>query len=384
MVSAHDGVVLDHSAGQVTYRPGHDLVVSYRATVRWADGSVADETLLAATATDGPIDGTIRVEADGLSVGVWRYPYDPVLPGLDAAVRATGVAELLDEDPASLALDVRAYWPTRRAVVQVRRAGGRDRFVKVLPPHRIPPVVERHARLRRAGVPVPEVLHADEVRGLVVLDAAAGTELRSRVTGAGLLATPSALLDVVSAFASVDLPPADRPRPGLVEAAPRHGAVLRIVAPHLAPAVADVLRRVDALDLAGGEAPGAHGDLHDAQIFVDEKGRVSGVLDVDDASPGDPVDDLARLVAHLVALSVAVGSGGERTASASRAARYARQLDRTFGSAVGPRALRGRVAAALVGLATGPFRVQDPTWAQSVDRLVRSASNWARLADRAR
>src|SRR5690606_5404026 len=80
-------------------------------------------------------------------------------------------------------------------------------------------------------------------------------------------------------------------------------------------------------------------------------------------------------------LAVVLGSGTpEERRAAARVARYIRRLESDLGVLVDRVALRARVAAALVGLAAGPFRAQDDGWERGVGRLVRSARTWARLA----
>ena len=127
-------------------------------------------------------------------------------------------------------------------------------------------------------------------------------------------------------------------------------------------------------DPAGaGPVVTTHGDLHEAQLLV-EGSRVVGVLDVDGAGPGRRVDDLATLLGHLVALGDAVP---RRRAAIDR---WRGRLQPAFECAVDPVDLRRTTAAALVGLATGPFRVQAPAWRQQVRRRIALAEAWATSA----
>ena len=116
-----------------------------------------------------------------------------------------------------------------------------------------------------------------------------------------------------------------------------------------------------------------HGDLHEAQMLV-QGSQVVGLLDVDGAGPGRRVHDLATLLGHLVALGDAVPR---------RRVAIDRWLDRlkpAFERAVDATDLRRTTAAVLVGLATGPFRVQAPAWRRQVLRRVGLAEAWATLA----
>ncbi len=65
--------------------------------------------------------------------------------------------------------------------------------------------------------------------------------------------------------------------------------------------------------------------------------------------------------------------------SAARGAilRYRNQLLEDFASAIDLSALRLRAAAVILGLATGPFRVQESKWQQQTERRIALAEEWA-------
>ena len=227
----------------------------------------------------------------------------------------------------------------------------------------------RHDLLAPA-VPVPPVLAAAGV-GLLVLPEATGIPVRALLAGADpdLPGGPAldALLDRLPA-ALADLP------------APRRGSDDRRCGRHLSRArhFADVLARtactratdrLDRLvarldDAERGEHPRVpvHGDFYEAQLLADA-GAVTGLLDVDTAGGGHRIDDWATLLAHLSVLpGRARRWGGELLAHAEH--RF-------------PRAqLRPRIAAAVLGLATGPFRVQQPGWAAHTERRLALAEHW--------
>ena len=366
VVAVVGGELLSLVPGQVLYRPGRELIVSYGARVRWSGGREVEETILAGTTVDGPPAGTVAVEADRMSVGIWRYPFDPVLRGLAHAVVPGPAAALLDLDPSQVELDVRSFRPGRRAVVRVAWASG-EAYVKVVDPARTAAVVDRHQALLDAGIPVPEVLAADTSLGLVAMRALPGTELRHRLIAEhGPTPGGAELLELSQAFAGVPVPEDGRPRPSLIAAAPRHARLVRRVLPEAEGPVTEVLELVA---LSAEEEPTAtiHGDLHDAQIRVDDSGRIIGVLDVDDVGPGDQLDDPARVLAHLLALAVV------HPPSADRVRRYAELVHGDLIERTDPGALHARVAAALVGLASGPFRTQAPRWREEGVRILELA-----------
>lgn len=99
LIETASGELLSFRPRQVTHQqppPGgqSSTIVQYGAQVRWAGGQVASETLVMATG------GRIRqraavVDGDGVRVGIWRWPFDPDLPGLASAVDADTVSALL-------------------------------------------------------------------------------------------------------------------------------------------------------------------------------------------------------------------------------------------------------------------------------------------------
>jgi hypothetical protein len=107
-----------------------------------------------------------------------------------------------------------------------------------------------------------------------------------------------------------------------------------------------------------------HGDFHEGNILVGEQG-ISGLLDVDDAGPGERVADLGVLIGRI--WSLAHGRAGEP------ALRYAQDLLRRSEAVVDRDELRRRVGVALVGRATAPFRNQLDGWPELTRRRLELA-----------
>src|SRR5690606_23025947 len=63
-----------------------------------------------------------------------------------------------------------------------------------------------------------------------------------------------------------------------------------------------------------------HGDLHVGQLFVaeDDASVISGVIDIDTCGLGDPADDEAAFMGHLVASLVLSRADAERSAGFRR------------------------------------------------------------------
>jgi hypothetical protein len=218
---------------------------------------------------------------------------------------------------------------------------------------------------------VPPVLAATP-DGVLVLPGLPGTPMRTLLAGHGAgLPDPAhldALLDALPA-AVVDLP-AGRRAPG--DALARAGSHARV----LAAAVGPLRPRLEALtDVLAGVDPGVHepvpvhGDFYESQLLVDG-GAVVGLLDVDTAGRGARIDDWATMLAHLALLEHVLPRPG--TVVAHRRDVFAALLHRWPAEQ-----LRPRVAAVLLGLATGPFRVQQADWpARTVERVA-LAEAWA-------
>jgi hypothetical protein len=382
VLAAAGGRLVSLDAAQVAYRPGREMVVQYRTTVAWRDGRETCELILAGATPDGAPAGTVVVRADddgsSLEVGVWRYPFDPELPGLAGAVDAAGVARLVRATTAP-ALAVVSYRPCRRAVIRAEwlddTGAAVPVYVKVVPPSRTASIVRRHEVLRAAGIPAPEVVAHDTALGLVALSALPGRDLRDQLVAGGPVPDPAELASLVDRIAevTVDLDVADgrhtgRARADLLAAAPKHAAALAHLLPGLSERLGDLVARLS--DAPRRPATDTiHGDLHEAQVRVDAHGSIVGLLDVDDLGPGDRLDDLARCTGHLVALACLNRRAGVDDTVVARCDAYA---VRAFEEVRDRHGVAGtaRVAAALVGLATVPFRLQGATWREDTVALL--------------
>jgi len=355
---------------QVQYRPGSDVVVRYSAQVSWHGGSSTRETLVAASTVHGAHPGALLVTADTASgpieVGVWRWPYDPVLSGLGDVVTPSSVADVLGVATDRLGVEVVAFRPTERAVVRVSRDGDPIAYVKVVPPARAPEVTRRHETLIAAGVPAAPVLVGDHERGLIGLDVLRGPTLRDLVkSDADDWPDPVEFIGLGDAISTAPVAgpgPASRLTDGAL-----HARMLATVVPEAAPLLDDLARRFDAAGLPPADGT-VHGDLHEGQVIVDH-GRIVGVLDVDDVGPGASVDDFANLIARIrfrAATAAATNDRLDRYAVSLRdVARERHDTDR----------LDLHTAAALVGLATGPFRIQAEDWRATVVHLLDLAAD---------
>jgi aminoglycoside phosphotransferase (APT) family kinase protein len=111
-----------------------------------------------------------------------------------------------------------------------------------------------------------------------------------------------------------------------------------------------------------------HGDFYEGQLLAAD-GQVTGLIDVDTAGRGHRIDEWATLLAHLSVLALHMARPGP-------VRRYGAALLAAT-EAVHPREqLRPRIAAAVLGLATGPFRVQQDRWAEHTRARIGLAEQW--------
>jgi hypothetical protein len=378
VVDARDGGLDRLRATGVTLQPDGAATVQYSADVTWADGRETREALSAATGSRIP-DGAAVLEGtvDGATVpvGVWRWPQDPALPALAWAASAARTAERLAElglSTGPVGLRLRSYRPGRRAVIEATTGSG-WLFLMVVRPGALDGMVERHAVLDGA-VPAPPVL-ATTSDGVLLLPGLSGTPMRSLLAGDGHgLPAPAELDRVLDALpaALAEVRTAGRRMTG--DALARvgdHAAVLGMVAPDLQPRLTALTAVLAAADAGEHAAVPVHGDFYESQLLVDD-GRVVGVLDVDTAGRGHRIDDWANLLAHLVLLE-------HLLPAPATAARYRTALEEHVLRRRPAEHLRPRVAAVLVGLATGPFRVQQADWPRGTAARVALAEEWAGL-----
>lgn len=380
------GVVVERATVRsIHHKPGRSMAVVYDATV-CADGVASngagpdragdrrrDVLLVAWTGTKQPPEGTAIVAAGDLRVAVWRFPHDPWLPGLAPAVHRRRVRELLDRlgaFPGQVGIYTRSYRPARRAVVEVSIDGGspsatgRLLYLKLLKGDGAVQLADVHRQLAGA-VPVPGVFGVAERQGIVAFEALSGPTLRQALI-AGAAPPPEAIVAFQRQLADVALDSAAKPQ--RFANPDRHVVLLKSLLPHQAPRIDAIAAR--ARYTPNGPRVTVHGDLHDGQLLVDDR-SVTGVLDVDGSGSGAFVDDCANMIAHLEALAYIQPEAADRIHAYAEdlAAAYRPEL-------IDPDVLPRAVASAWLGLATGPYRAQDPDWQDGTARRLDRAAQW--------
>ena len=365
---AAGGRLISARLRSVHHRPQRSRSVVHEATLE-VEGQRREVLLVTHVDMRSFPDGAFVLAADGVAVAVWRFPFDPYLPGLPSAISPERVRELLDQlgaAPGPVTLRTRAYRPTRRAVVEVRLDGpvsGRLLYCKVLPPPRARSVARRHRQLAAAGLPVPRLIGVAEEQGIVALEALGGPTIAEALRARAPVPEPDALVALSQRFAGSGVRGSRDPR---AFADPvRHVGLLADLLPARAAEIA--VLAAEAADLS---APlvGVHGDLHPGQLLLGPDGAITGVLDVDGSGRGYLVHDAGNLIAHLEAT-------GDLDGSITTAAHaYAGGVQAAYAEVVGADALARATAASWIGLATSAHRAQEPGWRQQVeDRIDRAA-----------
>lgn len=310
---------------------------------------------------------------------VWAWPYDPRLSGLPDAAHGPAVRAALSlRPPGAVSVTPVRYAPGRRAVLRYAVLGREERqvlFGKVLREDALARTFSSyrglaHPLLGIAGGRIrlarPEA--TDGIDGLVLFPPLAGTSLRDRLLSGGRLPSPARVAELLGWIGRAPWRGDPKPRqPARVVRS--SGRTLARLLPHRRR---DIEALVDTLaERAEAEShpgPTVHGDLYDAQVFVDDRFSL-GLIDLEDAGPGDPLLDAANLLAHLRGLQLSVPRAGGRPLA------YRALLRRVLLEDLGvpEEALGWREALCSVLLATGPFRVLSPTWPRQVEGRLNGA-----------
>jgi hypothetical protein len=350
---------------QVRYVPGRSVTVQYRVEAEQRDGGGKTREIVVASAGIDVPDHVPVLTADGIEIAVWRFPYDPFLPGLAPATdpdQIRGVLEQLGVTTEQVRLSTRAYRPGRRAVIEVVSPQARI-FLKVLRPSRIADLQRIHGAMA-GSVPVPHSLGWSEDLGLVAMQAMRGRTLRK-----ALESGTKRLPEAAQLRSLLELLPTDPAAPAVTgprRHATSHAALLKAVTPQF-------VSRIDAIvDAVAGEPDeptvAVHGDFHTSQVLV-KGAEIVGLIDVDTVGVGYRSDDYGSILGHLATLSLISSSRRNLT-------RYGAVLIKEFDALVDPIDLRLAIAASVFALATGPFRVYETNWPTQTERRISLAERW--------
>ncbi len=362
VIEAAGSTLTGLKAVQSSWWPNKQLTVRYRVTAE--GGLLAGDHQIVATAGRIP-DGAARVEGPNGVVGVWVVPNDPDLPGLSSALDRATVSRLFEDmgiGTSVRSVRFRAYRPGRRGVVEAV-GSPHSLFLKVVRPKAAKSLHEKHRHLS-AGMPVPDSLGHSSDLGVVVLPAIPGADLRR------ILRDEKARLPAPSVIAALinDLPHPldDRVTKSPIEKLPRVVDLLSRVVPTEANRLSQLMSTIGP-DERVADVP-VHGDFYEAQVVVHD-GQATGLIDVDTYGWGRPGDDPAMMLGHLTLLA-------SSAPNPKRVLAYASHLQELWESTLDPVDLRRRVAAVILGQATGPFRVQRREWPSEIVARIDVAQRW--------
>jgi hypothetical protein len=369
-IHAAGGEVRSLRATQIAWWPGKSCTVEWRVEV--AGGPLEGSADYVATTIPAP-EGAVVVGDGEHDITVWRVPDDPFLPALRTALDPGVAASLvagLGGHITGARTRLRAYRPTRRAVIEVEGDGHRL-FFKLVKPKRLDRLRRRHAELY-GTLPVPEPLGVSEELGLLVMPTMQGTTLRE------VLEDPTAALPAPTVVTGLRhlIPELSSmgETPSAIDSLPSHAHLLSALLPEQASRIHDLVEEIGTDDVE--ERVPVHGDYHEAQLMCLD-GQVIGLLDIDTVGWGRPADDAAVMVAHLFLWAT-------MSAQPERVMAYATELLAHWDAELDPADLRRRVAARILGLASGAFRVQTDDWPVQTSLRVDMASAWLESARHAR
>jgi hypothetical protein len=385
IVAANGWEVDSSKPVQLLYRPGRYLRIRHSV---WAGREGINRRFSVTTDLQRrPIASVPEVPAsvslpvaftmEGPRWRTWVFPFDPELPGLSDVLSIDGaraIAEPLFGAPCSVRSNIVRYRPTSRAVVryEVRPRGRTDGtpmvlYVKVLPSQSADAIMLAASTMAAAGDlfvlpiarPAPDIL---------VYAERAGTTLRDALTAPTPVPTPTpaSILGVLDVLA--ELPdPGTRGPSSPERRLERTVELLMATRPERAAAIAELGEAIkDGLGRHPVDTRVVHGDFYEGQLLIDGEGAITGVLDVDDIGPGDPVMDIANYTAHLSSLAESHPESSARLLAHQRSIR-ALYLER---SGVPTGALAAREAVVGLGMATGPLRVLSENWPDRVDARI--------------
>lgn len=369
-ISAAGGTLLTARASQIRYTPGRRLIVRYAAEVEWAGGERRTETLGALVQKRALPEGLSVLEGeDGSRIGVWRYPHDPFLPGLPAAAYPDGAQAVLAHlgiATATVRVEPVVYRPGSRAVLRVT-ADDRVVYLKVARPGKAARLHAVHDAFG-AVMSVPRCIASSDPLGLLVLDELPGVPLTRPLVDGGPLPDPVAIAALTERIREVVLPAVEGNRSASAPVA-AHASTLSAAVPQ---EVDRIKRLADlAVDAGAPQEHTVHGDFYEAQILVDSAGTITGLLDIDGAALGSRTDDPATLLGHLLGLAHV------HPTAATRINGYRRDVQDRLAAGTDPDRLHAGVTGVLLGLATTPFRRQDPGWQSQTSSWLDVAEAWA-------
>ena len=346
---------------QLTYTPGARACVSYSAD--WERGQWVQEERFAVEVTP---TGPVRL---------FRYPDDPYLPGLPAAASPVEADRLLARH-ASVSMErpfveVMRYRPATRAVLRYtsrrrgRRLDERSIFVRVMPPARVKHMLAASKLAAQSGFDLPRLLGSWPEGGVVWLNGVEGETLRTRIQ-AGTPPDPNSILDGLEQLWSLPVEPAHGRTLDVHGGFRMTKRLLSQVLPgqEARRLLQQVTELIEPFAKTWRPSAIAHNDFHDDQLIVTPEGGLA-LIDFEEVGLGDPLLDVANLLAHLRWMA-RFGNASEACEAYHRRLQDA-AVDRFDWDR---EALNLREAFVLFRLSSGPFRQLKTNWKSRVESAL--------------
>ncbi len=284
---------------QLSHSVGRSAVVSYAAD--WS----ADEYLPTA-------HFSARIQA-GKPVEFYRFPDDPLLPGLRELVDPDTALRLVNRHVFAVGarrilVEVVRYRPSDRAVLR-HKTGNVAFYVRLLRPDKVTSILSARERMLQSRFVVPRLAGHWTEGGAVWLSEIPGKNLRREIRR-GRLPDCRPILDGLESLWNVPEAPSE-PAAGnqpttsaAFDLAGVYRRAKRIIRHYLAPedpAYVSLRNAVDTLDpfvQSWQPSAMAHNDFYDDQVLWLPDDRVA-VVDFEEAGPGDPMLDVGNFLAHL-------------------------------------------------------------------------------------
>ena len=275
---------------EISHNAGRYAQVSYEA--EWPEDDYLPSQLF-----------TIRLES-GKPPELFQYPDDAHLPGLAKAALPDSALTLVNSHVLAVPtrvvrVELVRYRPASRAVL--RHHVGKARFyARAMRPEAVAPLLVARDFAGRSDFVVPRLAGRWQDGAVLWMSEIPGVNLRQRIR-AGKGPDPAALFDALESLWNAPLgSPPDRPfnLAAAYRRARRSFSRLAADDDDARRELANAVRVLDPFVESWQPTGAAHNDFYEDQMLVLPDGRI-GLVDFEEAGPGDPMLDVGNFLAHL-------------------------------------------------------------------------------------
>ena len=280
---------------QFSYRPGTRALVNY--TAGFQNGS-------------WEVDDHFAIElVGGKPNRVFRYPNDPYLPGLQLAGDAASAHDLLTRyvggAPHRVRVELVRYRPATRAVLRhvvywrPARLGSLKLYARVMPVRRLDRLLTAAEMAERSGFQIPPVRGVWRSGGVAWMSEVPGETVREKIRR-GAPPSPRALLEALAGLWDLRV---ETGKGHPLDVLGGFDMTERLLSQLLGDGeprrllehVTDIL---GPFARAWQPSAMAHNDFYGEQVLVTPEAKLA-LVDFEEIGPGDPLLDVANMMAHL-------------------------------------------------------------------------------------